>query len=267
MSTYRSFALCLLFFAVFVLSAASPVFAAKNLYQRDVYIRENNTNYYVEVKLFDQNGDPLPTHTRYDNDEDCGDSSHRTRYGANGTTPGRFFQHDHVHCDFSNAVGTQRCEFGSAVAYNVPVTAAKVQAYWDHYYFSKYNSSTNSYAYGWGGEDMKVNCFGYALGYDTWILSEGIDLFVAHDYVPFSPSPTVWAPSDSICIQEQFYVHTLSIVPGHVLKVWDSQVDSTGSFYIASTYEKNWESGIYCVVYSSYPPRKQPEGDFYKKKP
>ena len=94
------------------------------------------------------------------------------------------------------------------------------------------------------------------MGYDAWLFSDGIDLIVALDYVPFSPSPTVWAPHGSICIQ-----------PGHVLKVHDPQVDSLGEFYIASTYEKNWESGIYCVVYSSYPPRKQPEGGFYKKKP
>jgi len=112
---------------------------AQTILQNLIMEDDDNTNYLVQVWRLDQNGTLVPTHTEYDNDEDCGNSSHKTRNGTNGTPPGRFFGHAHVHLEFPATKVTYDV-YGNPVYHKDYVTAAKVQAYWDHYYFSKGSS-------------------------------------------------------------------------------------------------------------------------------
>ena len=84
--------------------------------------------------------------TDYANAEDCGTGAHRTASGS------RYFAHAHIEYTLpANGTGTDGNPY--------TVTNPGIKAYWDDHY----GKSSD------GGEDCTYNCWGYALGYSTWI--------------------------------------------------------------------------------------------------
>ena len=154
----------------------------------------------------------------YSTDETC--ASHKT-------SKGHYFAHEHVNLTLPlsgyDQKGTMRT-----------VSTTTIRAYWDNQYSS--GGYVNS-----GGLDIKVNCHGYATGYNTWINS--MSYILADDYTSTTTRRECKLFSDS----------------GHSVKV--DSCDIGEWFDTLKTSEKNSESDIYknSWTYTS------PGGSMYKK--
>ena len=105
-------------------------------------------------------------------------------------------------------------------------TKDDVTAYWDH-------------RTGWwssGSENPKVNCWGYAFGYDTWV--ESPEYIYADDYNPVPQSA-----SSGDLIKKAAHVIVVTTT------VWDYSIG--GVTGIDGTIEKIRSSGIYNKAYFS----------------
>ena len=183
------------------------------------------------------------------NDENCGNVDHRTKYNYGGVLnadcDSRCFKHYHI--DFSyplngpaRDVDTNFLILSPVVLVSIAVTEANVEAFW-HYYFLPPRRPNYTYL---GGVNPKVNCWGYAFGFSTWV--EDPARIYENDYpehsYPWGPSPWYVAPGD------------LAEYSGHAIKV--TEVDGypmgapgwyPGLKMVSQTRERNRSSGIYEV--------------------
>jgi len=285
MTSYRFFVLCLSLAAMLVLASGGLVYAQPSAASH-AHIRVNGCNYYVQIVPFDlqgnvlrdQHGNLLSTETVYANYEDCGNLNHRTRKGdpdIPGDTNRYYFAHAHVCWGFP-AVGIDiESDLYPVTEDNADlvteddlyfVTEDNVEAYWTHHYASYSLSSHDAV-------NNKYNCYGYALGYDTWLLggycdcddcvsgiacncyvvTSGIELIYRCDY------NKIQEPVEGCRIDQGGHIIVVVIMEDvwSWLSLWWTKV-------ITTTEEKNWQSRMY-EIYRT--PSDQPPGTYYKRKP
>jgi hypothetical protein len=112
-----------------------------------------------------------------------------------------------------------------------------IKAYWDHYY----GKSSG------GGEDCTYNCWGYALGYSTWI--QDPDYIYADDYE----------------VTTDAGLGQVIALSGHAKKITNHCDNGENSDTIQQTMEKNQPSGIYTFNYYC-PAGTSPGGTMYYQK-
>ena len=249
MTLLRQSASCLLFAALFVLYTVAPVNATPLTFNFfPIEIRQNNADLVVGV---------WGVHQMFDNYEDCGNLTHRTRNstGMSPTGGPRFFGHIHVDFEFDQHGGMMlgykkkgHSDFDIDdddydISSPVIFTIHDVVAHWDH--FTAWWSS--------GGESAKCNCYGYAFGYNTWVNNP--EFIYQDDYVPVTYSMTSLHSSRDV-IKD----------PAHVRKIdaswWDYSSDVV---YINGMIEKIRSSGIYNKAYFS-PPIPSHTVEIYRKR-
>ena len=162
-------------------------------------------------------------HMWYNITDSCG--AHKTKTSGNKI--------DHIHVDASFPAT------GLIEGTNIPVTVtvANVRAYWDQWFLDEITSGRRANASirarNGDTEDLTVNCFGYSLGYDTWI--QDATPIYDDDYTKLA-NQNFPSAGDVISIY------------GHVISV--SSLNYTeSSNTVVQTRERNRHSAVYYISY------------------
>jgi len=172
-------------------------------------------------------------------------------YGANNsclthrTSKDNSFAHVHVDVPSTLAgyVPATNPATGAVIFVSIGTfTLSDVKAFWDNYFFGGAGGRANMANIStYGSENLTRNCWGYSLGYDTWIQDPAP--IYNDDYAPLAnpnfPSST---GSDVIRMRNAAGKDT------HVLTI--SIVHYQESFYpVTGTAEKFRHSGVYYIIY------------------
>jgi hypothetical protein len=133
-----------LFMTVIFCSITTKSYCADYYTRLTLEVREEGRDYYVAFDV------SYGEFVLYANDENCGNSAHRT---ANG---GRYFEH--IHFSYSLPKNGHD-EFGNPRT----VTIANTSEWWHYNYFRDPDYVQIMPA------DPHYNCWGYSLGYNVWI--------------------------------------------------------------------------------------------------
>ena len=206
MASYRFFISFLLFIAI-VMLIAETVHAQTAIHRLPKQFREGGNDFTAMVQgnhFFYASGDNCPDHK---------------------TSTGRSFDHIHVDMSFPAEV---KNEFGVVIAV---VTENKVRDFFDNWAGFTAKDRENVVIWsGGGGVNLTFNCWGYSLGYDTWI--QDPTPIYEDDYKP------VREPTEGDVIK----------LGGHVITV--TGINHCESPYLAvETNEKMRHSGIYYFRY------------------
>ena len=225
MRSYREF--CFTIVAVLVFTVAGKSVGAQTAFEVEFF---KNGVYHTNTYI-------LGNHEWYGDTNSC--QTHRTQTSS----PGKSFAH--VHVDVPNPLVAYE-------AYTNPVTGIitfvsvgsfttyDVQAYWNKWFLDEVDSGRRANVQSFGcyaGEDLTYNCYGYALGYDTWIQDPGP--IYLDDYMQVPDTPPIPKTGNII------------VTPGHVLTI--SAVDQSEIYnpLVVGTAEKFRHSGIYYFLYKT----------------
>jgi len=201
---------------------------------------------WAPVEIFRNNESPrrvyiYGNHVEYQaNGQDyCDDPGHRT-------SEDNPFRHAHVSVPdpleayvVSYNASTDKYEYESIGTF----TLDDVRAYWDDWFAidSAIGYRENVVSFGcYGSEDLTYNCWGYSLGYDTWI--QNPDPIYRDDYDRLLEYP----------IPEYPMVEDVIKLEGHVVTITSVEYWLPHSpFIVVGTREKYRHSGIYYFLYDS----------------
>ena len=275
MASYRFFVLCLLLAVLFTLTAERPVCAQVvpglfvNMIEDILDVNPTTggiEHYRVSIEKTPLHylgiGVPLYSGILFENGEDCGNSAHRAnrdQYGnLNSNCPSRRFAHIHVYYDYPihgiDKNGNIRL-----------VTAANVDAYWEVYFNQYYSSRGLGCAYS-HGPNPKVNCWGYAFGYGTWV--ENPYWIYRNDY-PFATTlDDNVKPGDVLMQWDQYGNYAHMIVVSEVVPHPEPPPPNGWGWWhpdrkhVPRTLERNRSSGVCEAI---YPLSKPPSHEFREK--